>query len=64
MQRRGILKAVMAGVAGAWGARFAAPERVAAQTKHIRLYVEMDIAPGRERTRARMCRQSHAYTSS
>ena len=49
MERRGILKAMFAGVAGAWGARFAAPERVAAQTKHIRLYVEMDIAPARER---------------
>ena len=36
-------------MAGAWGARFAAPEQAAAQTKHIRLYVEMDIAPARER---------------
>ena len=36
-------------MAGAWGAQFAAPERAAAQTKHIRLYVEMDIAPARER---------------
>jgi hypothetical protein len=43
------VKALFAGVAGAWGARFGAPESVAAQTKHIRLYVEMDIAPGRER---------------
>ena len=49
MERRGILKAIVAGVAGAWSARFAAPQGVAAQTKHIRLYVEMDIAPGRER---------------
>ena len=49
MERRGILKALFAGVAGAWGARFAAPQRVNAQTKHIRLYVEMDIAPARER---------------
>jgi len=47
--RRGILKGLFAGMAGAWAARLAAPERVAAQTKHIRLYVEMDIAPGRER---------------
>ena len=45
MERRGILKGLFAGVAGVWGARFAAPERAAAQTKHIRLYVEMDIAP-------------------
>ena len=49
MERRGILKAIVAGVAGAWGARVSAPERAAAQTKHIRLYVEMDIAEGRER---------------
>jgi heme-degrading monooxygenase HmoA len=47
--RRGILKGLFAGMAGAWAARLAAPERVAAQTKHIRLYVEMDVAPGRER---------------
>src|SRR3954468_16054302 len=40
---------MFAGVAGAWGARFAAPAQGAAQTKHIRLYVEMDIAPARER---------------
>jgi hypothetical protein len=44
-----ILKAMLAGAAGAWGAHVAAPERAAAQTKHIRLYVEMDVAPGRER---------------
>ncbi len=49
MERRGILKAFLATVAGAWGARFAAPEQAAAQTRHIRLYVEMDIAPARER---------------
>ena len=49
MERRGILKTLLAGVAGAWGAQFAAPERATAQTKHIRLYVEMDIAPSRER---------------
>ena len=49
MERRGILKALVATVAGAWGARFAAPEGAAAQTKHIRLYVEMDVAPGREK---------------
>jgi len=49
VERRGILKAVVAGIAGAWSTRFAAPGRADAQTKHIRLYVEMDIAPGRER---------------
>ena len=45
MERRGILKTFLAAVAGAWGTRAAA----SAQTKHIRLYVEMDIAPARER---------------
>ena len=49
MERRGILKAFLATVAGAWGARVAAPEQAAAQTRHIRLYVEMDIAPAHER---------------
>ena len=49
MERRGILKAFLATVAGAWGARFAAPGEAAAQTRHIRLYVEMDVAPARER---------------
>ncbi|HVW26907.1 MAG TPA: hypothetical protein VHC69_16180 [Polyangiaceae bacterium] len=49
MERRGILKTLLAGVAGAWSAQFAAPGRAAAQTKHIRLYVEMDIAPDKER---------------
>ena len=49
MQRRGILKALFGGVAGACAARFAAPGSAAAQTRHIRLYVEMDVAPGRER---------------
>ena len=44
MERRGILKTLLAGVAGVWGAQFASPERAAAQTKHIRLYVEMDEA--------------------
>ena len=49
MKRRRVLRAFLATVAGTWGARFAAPEQAAAQTRHIRLYVEMDIAPARER---------------
>ena len=49
VKRRRVLRAFLATVAGAWGARFAAPEQAAAQTRHIRLYVEMDIAPARER---------------
>ena len=48
MNRRGILRSTFAAAAAALGfGRFAAPAR--AQTKHIRLYVEMDVAPARER---------------
>jgi antibiotic biosynthesis monooxygenase (ABM) superfamily enzyme len=48
VHRRGIMKSVLMTVAAAFGVgRFASPAR--AQTKHIRLYVEMDVAPGRER---------------
>jgi hypothetical protein len=39
--------ALMAAAAALGVGRFARP--VQAQTKHIRLYVEMDVAPGRER---------------
>jgi len=49
VERRGILKTLLGIVAGVWGAQFAAPGRAGAQTKHIRLYVEMDVAPARER---------------
>ena len=48
MNRRGILRSAFVATAAALGAgRFAAPAR--AQTRHIRLYVEMDVPPGRER---------------
>jgi hypothetical protein len=48
VNRRGILRSTFAAAAAALGfGRFAAPAQ--AQTKHIRLYVEMDIAPARER---------------
>ena len=48
MDRRGILRSALAAATAALGAsRFAIPAR--AQTRHIRLYVEMDVAPGRER---------------
>jgi len=48
VQRRGILKSAIAAVVAALGAgRF--PRPVQAQTKHIRLYVEMDVAAARER---------------
>ena len=56
MERRGILKALLATVAAAWSAprsAFAQQGQAASapvpETKHIRLYVEMDIAPARER---------------
>ena len=48
MHRRGMLRSTFVAVAAALGfGRFAAGAR--AQTKHIRLYVEMDVAPARER---------------
>ena len=48
MHRRGILKSAFVATAAALGfGRVATP--VSAQTKHIRLYVEMDVAPARER---------------
>ena len=48
MNRRGILRAAFAATASALGiGRLAAPVR--AQTRHIRLFVEMDVPPGRER---------------
>lgn len=48
MNRRGIIKSALATTAAALGlGRFATPAQ--AQTKHIRLYVEMDVAPSREK---------------
>jgi len=48
VNRRGILRSAFVATAAALGAgRFAAP--AAAQTRHIRLYVEMDVPPERER---------------
>jgi antibiotic biosynthesis monooxygenase (ABM) superfamily enzyme len=48
LNRRGIIKSAFAASAVALGlGRFATP--AAAQTKHIRLYVEMDVAPAREK---------------
>lgn len=48
MNRRGILKTAMAAAATTFGlGRFAAPAQ--AQTKHIRLYVEMDVSAAREK---------------
>ena len=48
MNRRGMLRSAFAATAAALGVnRF--PAAADAQTRHIRLYVEMDIAPGREK---------------
>jgi hypothetical protein len=48
VNRRGILSSAFVAAAAAVGLdRLAAP--VGAQTRHIRLYVEMDVPPGRER---------------
>jgi len=49
VNRRGMLRGAYIATATALGlSRFAAPAR--AQTKHIRLYVEMDVPAARERT--------------
>lgn len=47
MNRRGSLKAMFAAAAAAIGVTRLAPV-TRAQTKHIRLYVEMDVDPARE----------------
>jgi hypothetical protein len=48
VHRRGILRSAFVAAAAAFGlSRFATPAH--ARTKHIRLYVEMDVAPARER---------------
>ena len=50
MNRRTTLRSIVAGIAAAFGAhRLAGGTSAAAQTKHIRLYVEMDVAPAREK---------------
>jgi len=48
VNRRGMIKSALAATGAALGlGRFAMP--VTAQTKHIRLYVEMDVAAAREK---------------
>jgi antibiotic biosynthesis monooxygenase (ABM) superfamily enzyme len=50
VNRRTTVRSIVAGIAGLFGAqRFVGRTPAAAQTKHIRLYVEMDVAPARER---------------
>ena len=48
MHRRGLLRSAALGAAAAFGFGRFAP-RAHARTKHIRLYVEMDVPPARER---------------
>lgn len=48
MNRRGILRSMAGAAAAAVGLTRMAPA-VKAQTKHIRLYVEMDVDPAKER---------------
>jgi hypothetical protein len=48
MNRRGILKSIVGGMATAAAAAGFAPV-ARAQTRHVRLYVEMDVDPARER---------------
>ena len=48
MNRRGILKSMVGAMAAAAGAVRLAPTTMA-QTKHVRLYVEMDVDPAQER---------------
>ena len=47
MHRRGILRSAVAAAAAFGFGRFATPAQ--ARTKHIRIYVEMDVAAARER---------------
>jgi hypothetical protein len=47
VNRRGILRSAFVATAAAFGGRFAA--LAGAQTRHIRLYVEMDVPTTRER---------------
>ncbi len=48
MNRRGILRSAFAAAAAAFG-RDRGAAAADAQTRHIRLYVEMDVPPARER---------------
>ena len=51
MNRRRTLKSLIAGAAAACGV---GTSTVRAQTKHIRLYVEMDVAPAKEQEMLRL----------
>ena len=54
MNRRRTLKSFVAAAAAACGAHRLFGATAAAQTKHIRLYVEMDVAPAREQEMLRI----------
>jgi hypothetical protein len=55
VNRRRTLGTLIAGIAGAFGAhRMFSGAPAQAQTKHIRLYVEMDVAPAKERDLLRL----------
>ena len=54
MNRRRTLKSFVAAAAAACGAHRLLGATAAAQTKHIRLYVEMDVAPAREQEMLRI----------
>ena len=49
MNRRRTLKSILAAAAAACGVSRLSATTLAAQTKHIRLYVEMDVPAARER---------------
>ncbi len=54
MNRRRTLKSFVAAAAAACGVHRLLGTTAAAQTKHIRLYVEMDVAPAREQEMLRI----------
>ena len=54
MNRRRTLKSFVAAAAAACGAHRLFGATATAQTKHIRLYVEMDVAPAREQEMLRI----------
>ena len=54
MNRRRTLKSFVAAAAAACGAHRLLGATAAAQTKHISLYVEMDVAPAREQEMLRI----------
>ena len=58
MNRRRTLKSFVAAAAAAFGAHRLLGSRASAQTKHIRLYVEMDVPAAREKEMLRIFRET------